>query len=45
MSGPQQMSPDSKQIPHRAVHRQEELRVSHRLEPSHLALALSRRLM
>ena len=41
----QQVSADPKQILHGTVNRQEVLRVSDRLEPPHLALALPRRLM
>ena len=45
MSRAQQVSADPKQILHTTMHRQEALRVSDRLEPAHLALALPRRLM
>jgi len=45
MSRAQQGSADPKQILHTTMHRQEALRVSDRLEPAHLALALPRRLM
>ena len=41
----QQVSTDPKQILHGTVHRQEALRVSNGLEPSHLTFALPRRLM
>ena len=43
--GAQSMPTRTKVIRHRSVHRQETLRVAHRLEPPHAALALSRRLM
>lgn len=39
------MAPHAEQIPNEAVHRQESLRVRRGLEPSHLSLALARRLM
>ncbi len=45
MSRAQQMSADPKQVLDRTVDRQEALRVSNRLEASHLGLALPRRLM
>ena len=45
VNGSEQVAPHTKDILHRPVHRQEALRVSDRFEPSHLALALPRRLM
>ena len=43
--GAQQVTSDTKEILHKSVHRQEALRVGGRFEPSHLPLALPRRLM
>ena len=42
---PQQMSADSEEIQYEAVHGKEPLRLHSGLEPAHLSLALSRRLM
>src|SRR3989442_7781523 len=39
------MTPQAKEIPNEAVHRQESLRVSGGFEPPHLSLALAGRLM
>ena len=41
----EQVAPHTKQVVHEAVHRQESAGVFDRLEPSHLALVLPRRLM
>ena len=43
--GAQQVTSDTKEIEHESVHRQEALRVRGGFEPSHLPLALPRRLM
>ena len=45
MHSSEQVAPNTKQVLHETVHRQEALRVSDRLEPSHLALALASRLV
>ena len=45
VSRPQEASPDAEQIRHDTVHRREPLELSGRLEPPHLALPLSGRLM
>ena len=43
--GAQHVTSDTKEILHESVHRQEALRVRGGFEPSHLPLALPRRLM
>ena len=45
MSCAHEMSRDCKQVSHRAVNRQESLRLTHRLETAHRTFALPRRLM
>ena len=45
VTSPQQVTSHTKEILHESVHGQEALRVSGRLEASHLAFALPRRLM
>jgi len=45
MRGPEQMASDSEEIRYETVHRQEALSVSWRFEPTHLVLALARRLV
>ena len=45
VGSPQQVTSDTKEILHESVHRQEALRVRGGFEPSHLPLALPRRLM
>ena len=45
VSRPQEVSPDSEEILHDPVNRRESLELSGRLEPPHLALTLSCRLM
>jgi len=45
VSSPQEVTSDTEEVEHKAVHRQKSLRVLGRLEPSHLSLALSGRLM
>ena len=42
---PQEVSPGSKEILHHSVNRREPLELSDRLEPPHLALPLTRRLV
>ena len=43
--GPQEVTTDTEQIQHDALHRQESLRVRGRFEPPHLSLALPGRLV
>ncbi len=45
VDGSQQVTTDTKEIQHDAVHRQEPLRVCSRGEPPHLSLALAGRLV
>lgn len=45
MSGSEQMAPDAKQVLDRTVNGCESLQLSRRLEPAHLAFALTRGLM
>jgi hypothetical protein len=45
VSRPQQVSADPEEILYYSVHGREALQMGSRLEPAHLALALSRRLM
>jgi len=45
VSSPQEVTSDPEEVEHKAVHRQESLRVFGGLESSHLSLALAGRLM